>query len=140
MLPPPTTGVAEGLRNSEAFKRSCTLFENGHSTEEVLEAMNGWNLSNSPPLDHKELARTVKSAERHVARMVSAGGNFVDWRDNRGGAEALMDHLLKLDLTGFNAKGNAPVTEAKEEMIRQGKSDLERWLTDVVEDEVNYAN
>lgn len=66
--------------------------------------------------------------------------NFVDWRDNRGGAEALMDHLLKLDLTDFNAKGNAPVTEAKEEMIRQGKSDLERWLTDVVEDEISVRS
>lgn len=403
-----TTGVAEGSRNNEAFKRSCTLFENGHSTDEVMKAMNGWNLSNSPPLDHKELARTVKSAEKRFAQMATAGNsdidhivatlnekyawvvkhscvyrfehcdfvsieklrnqyantkikmnvgdsiksvtyadvwhrsakrrqhlnvdfmpgkpkifeekinqwegwgaearpgditpwnemldhvfagdtamrhwfeqwlayplqypgtklttavvlwsikqgvgksmigetmcriygdhgkiitavelhsgfnnwmraaqfilgeensssdrradsnklkvlitsdrvylnekyqpaidtkncanfmftsnhadafyledadrryfvweikaerkpdafyaNFVDWRDNRGGAEALMDHLLKLDLSDFNAKGNAPITEAKEEMIRQGKSDLERWLTDVVEDEIS---
>lgn len=410
-LSPLTTGVAEGSRNNEAFKRSCTLFENGHSTDEVMEAMNGWNLSNSPPLTPRELARTVKSAEKRVARMVSTGSaeiehivdmlnkkyawvrkhscvyrfehcdfvnieklrqeyantkikmnvgdsikwvtyadvwhrspnrrqhlnidfmpgkpkifeekinqwegwgaearpgditpwnemldhvfagnaamrcwfeqwlayplqhpgtklttavvlwsikqgvgksmigetmcriygehgkiitavelhsgfnnwmraaqfilgeensssdrradsnklkvlitsdrvylnekyqpaidtkncanfmftsnhadafyledadrryfvweikaerkpdafyaNFVDWRDNRGGAEALMDHLLKLDLTDFNAKGNAPVTEAKEEMIRQGKSDLERWLTDVVEDEISVRS
>ena len=406
-----TTGVAEGSRNNEAFKRSCTLFENGHSADEVMEAMNGWNLSNSPPLEHKELARTVKSAEKHVARAATAGGsdidhivdmlnqkyawvvkhscvyrfkhrdfvsieklrqqyantkikmnvgdsikwvtyadvwhrsakrrqhlnvdfmpgkpkifeekinqwegwgaearpgditpwnemldhvfagdaamrhwfeqwlayplqhpgtklttavvlwsikqgvgksmigetmcriygehgkiitavelhsgfnnwmraaqfilgeensssdrradsnklkvlitsdrvylnekyqpaidtkncanfmftsnhadafyledadrrffvweikadrkpdafyaNFVEWRDNRGGTEALMDHLLKLDLTDFNAKGNAPVTEAKEEMIRQGKSDLERWLTDAVEDEISVRS
>ncbi len=410
-LSPLTTGVAEGSRNNEAFKRSCTLFENGLSTDEVMEAMNGWNLSNSPPLTPRELARTVKSAEKRVARMVSTGSaeiehivdmlnkkyawvrkhscvyrfehcdfvnieklrqeyantkikmnvgdsikwvtyadvwhrspnrrqhlnidfmpgkpkifeekinqwegwgaearpgditpwnemldhvfagnaamrcwfeqwlayplqhpgtklttavvlwsikqgvgksmigetmcriygehgkiitavelhsgfnnwmraaqfilgeensssdrradsnklkvlitsdrvylnekyqpaidtkncanfmftsnhadafyledadrryfvweikaerkpdafyaNFVDWRDNRGGAEALMDHLLKLDLTDFNAKGNAPVTEAKEEMIRQGKSDLERWLTDVVEDEISVRS
>lgn len=408
---PLTTGVAEGSRNNEAFKRSCTLFENGHSTDEVMEAMNGWNLSNNPPLDPRELARTVKSAEKHVARTATAGSsdidsivnmlnekyawvvkhscvyrfehcdfvsieklrqqyantkikmnvgdsikwvtyadvwhrsakrrqhlnvdfmpgkpkifdekinqwegwgaearpgditpwnemldhvfagdaamrswferwlayplqhpgtklttavvlwsikqgvgksmigetmcriygehgkiitavelhsgfnnwmraaqfilgeensssdrradsnklkvlitsdrvylnekyqpaidtkncanfmftsnhadafyledadrryfvweikaerkpdafyaNFVDWRDNRGGAEALMDHLLKLDLTGFSAKGNAPITEAKEEMIRQGKSDLERWLTDVVEDEISVRS
>lgn len=408
---PLTTGVAEGARNNEAFKRSCTLFENGHSTDEVMEAMKGWNLSNNPPLDQKELSRTVKSAERHVARMATAGSsdidhivdmlnekyawvvkhshvyrfehcdfvsieklrqqyantkikmnvgdsikwvtyadvwhrspnrrqhlnvdfmpgkpkifeekinqwegwgaearpsditpwnemldhvfagdaamrrwfeqwlayplqypgtklttavvlwsikqgvgksmigetmcriygehgkiitavelhsgfnnwmraaqfilgeensssdrradsnklkvlitsdrvylnekyqpaidtkncanfmftsnhadafyledadrryfvweikaerkpdafyaNFVDWRDNRGGAEALMDHLLKLDLSDFNAKGNAPITEAKEEMIRQGKSDLERWLTDVVEDEISVRS
>lgn len=408
---PLTTGVAEGARNNEAFKRSCTLFENGHSTDEVMEAMNGWNLSNNPPLDPKELARTVKSAEKRVARMATAVSteidhivdmlnqkyawvvkhscvyrfehcdfvsieklrqqyantkikmnvgdsikwvtyadvwhrsakrrqhlnvdfmpgkpkifeekinqwegwgaearpgditpwnemldhvfagdaamrrwfeqwlayplqhpgtklttavvlwsikqgvgksmigetmcriygehgkiitavelhsgfnnwmraaqfilgeensssdrradsnklkvlitsdrvylnekyqpaidtkncanfmftsnhadafyledadrryfvweikaerkpdafyaNFVDWRDNRGGAEALMDYLLKLELSDFNAKGNAPVTEAKEEMIRQGKSDLERWLTDVVEDEVSVRS
>lgn len=64
---------------------------------------------------------------------------FVDWRDNGGGTAALMDHLLKLDLTGFNPKGNAPQTAAKAEMIRQSKSDLERWLADVFEDEISIT-
>ncbi len=60
--------------------------------------------------------------------------NFIDWRDNLGGLAALMDHLMNLDLTGFLPKGNAPETEAKQEMIRQSKTDVERWLTDVLED------
>lgn len=59
---------------------------------------------------------------------------FIDWRDNHGGLSALMSHLLNLDLAGFSPKGNAPVTEAKREMIRQSKTDLERWLSDVLED------
>lgn len=60
--------------------------------------------------------------------------NFIDWRDKRGGLAALMDHLQRLDLTGFLPKGNAPMTEAKLEMIRQSKSDVERWLSDALED------
>ncbi|WP_296892366.1 DUF5906 domain-containing protein [Thiobacillus sp.] len=60
--------------------------------------------------------------------------DFIDWRDKRGGLAALMEHLQRIDLTGFQPKGNAPMTEAKEEMIRQSKSDVERWLSDALED------
>ena len=60
--------------------------------------------------------------------------DFIDWRDNFSGLNALMDHLQKVDLTGFSPKGNAPATDAKAEMIRQSKSDLERWLIDARED------
>lgn len=59
---------------------------------------------------------------------------FIHWRDNCGGLAALMEHLQRVDLTGFQPKGNAPMTAAKEEMIRQSKSDVERWLGDVLED------
>lgn len=59
---------------------------------------------------------------------------FVEWRDDPNGIGALMDYLLKLDLTGFLPKGNAPVTEAKRDMIRNSKTDLERWLEETLED------
>lgn len=59
---------------------------------------------------------------------------FVAWRDERGGLAALMDHLLTVDLTGFSFKDNAPVTEAKKEMISFSKTDIERWLAEVLED------
>lgn len=62
--------------------------------------------------------------------------NFIDWRDKRGGLAALMDHLQRIDLTSFLPKGNAPMTDAKLEMIRQSKSDVERWLSDALEDGV----
>ena len=61
-------------------------------------------------------------------------GAFIDWRDNRGGLAALMEHLSNLDLTGFSYKGNAPLTDAKREMIVTSKSDVERWLAEVTED------
>lgn len=61
-------------------------------------------------------------------------GNFVRWRDEEGGLAALMAHLLTVDLTGFLPKVNAPVTEAKMEMIQQSKSDVERWMTECLDD------
>jgi hypothetical protein len=50
---------------------------------------------------------------------------FVDWRDNQGGLAALMAHFVGRDLTSFNPKANAPMTEAKLDMIAQGHTDIE---------------
>lgn len=44
------------------------------------------------------------------------------------GIEALFAYLLSLDLTGFDPKGHAPVTEAKRDMIDGGRSDLASWV------------
>jgi len=52
---------------------------------------------------------------------------FTSWRDN-GGQAALLHFLLKLDISEFNAKAPAPMSSAKQEMIDDNKSDLERWL------------
>lgn len=64
-------------------------------------------------------------------------GKFIDWRDNRGGLSAMMHHLQNIDLTGFDPKANALVTEAKREMIHQSKSELERWFGETLEDETS---
>lgn len=60
---------------------------------------------------------------------------FVDWRDKQGGAAALMHYLANLDLTGFESKGNAPMTESKLDMIRHSKSEVERWVSEVLDSE-----
>jgi hypothetical protein len=60
--------------------------------------------------------------------------DFADWRDNRGGREALMHHFKTLDLTGFNPKAPAPMTSAKLAMLETSRSDLERWLAELTED------
>jgi hypothetical protein len=65
--------------------------------------------------------------------------DFIDWRDNQGGLSVLMHHLMTTDLTGFSPKDNAPVTEAKREMILQSKTELERWLQDATEDAIAVA-
>jgi hypothetical protein len=52
---------------------------------------------------------------------------FTSWRD-KGGQEALLHFLLNLDISEFNAKAPAPMSSAKQEMIDDNKSDLERWL------------
>lgn len=56
---------------------------------------------------------------------------FLNWRSN-GGLSHLLHYLQQIDLTGFDPKGRAPVTEAKRDMIEAGRSDLDRWALDVV--------
>ena len=53
---------------------------------------------------------------------------FVEWRDGEGGLQALMHYFMTVDLTGFNPKAHALITDAKQAMIEVGRSDVERWL------------
>lgn len=52
-----------------------------------------------------------------------------------GGAAKAARWLLQRDVSGFNAKGRAPDTAAKEAMQRASRSVLEEWLETSVEDE-----
>ena len=69
----------------------------------------------------------------HIARHVDFANDATfwrgrwDWVDN-GGAEAIYDHLLGLDMAGFDPKGVPPHTEAKDTMIGLGMSDKEQWV------------
>ena len=56
---------------------------------------------------------------------------FMKWLDEEGGAEALMDYFLNLDLTGFDPGAPAPVTAAKLEMIDHAKSDVGAFVQDL---------
>lgn len=56
---------------------------------------------------------------------------FIGWRDG-GGIAHLLHHLLHLDISGFDPKGRAPVTQSKKDMIEASRSDLERWCYDIV--------
>jgi hypothetical protein len=60
---------------------------------------------------------------------------YVGWRDAPGGMSALMDHLLKVDLSGFDPYGHAPLSKAKAEMVEQSKTEAERWITDILTDD-----
>lgn len=50
------------------------------------------------------------------------------WYKSDAGASALYHHLMTLDLTGFNPRGKAPMTQAKEEMIESSRSVLANWV------------
>jgi hypothetical protein len=52
---------------------------------------------------------------------------FTSWRDN-GGQQALLHFLLNLGIGEFNAKSPAPMSSAKQEMIDDNMSDVERWF------------
>jgi hypothetical protein len=51
---------------------------------------------------------------------------------NSIGPSAVYDHLLRIDLTGFNPRGHAMYTRFKGEMINIGKSDLAMWVSNIV--------
>ncbi len=61
----------------------------------------------------------------------SAAKEFVAWRD-RGGLPALLHFLQKLDIGGFNPKAPAPMTEAKQQMVEDNRSDLEGWVAELM--------
>lgn len=45
-----------------------------------------------------------------------------------GGARALFDYFLNMDLTGFSAEAKAPTTRSKVDMIDNGRSDIGAWV------------
>lgn len=57
--------------------------------------------------------------------------DFVKWRDN-GGLPALLHFLLQHDLSGFNPKAPAPMTDAKQQMVQDNRSDLENWVAELM--------
>jgi hypothetical protein len=60
--------------------------------------------------------------------------NYAHWRDN-GGLAALHYFLInQVDLTNFNPKAPAPLTDAKKAMTSAGRSGLEQWMCDKFED------
>lgn len=57
--------------------------------------------------------------------------SYMKWLDN-GGAEAVFDYLLNLDLGDFNPAAPAYRTAAKERMINTGRSDLGSWVRQLI--------
>lgn len=57
--------------------------------------------------------------------------DYMLWLDS-GGAAAVFDYLLKLDLGDFNPAGKAYQTAAKDRMIDDVKSDLGSWVSQLM--------
>lgn len=51
-----------------------------------------------------------------------------DLHPGASGPSALFDYLLNVDLTGFEPRGHAPMTDAKREMMQNTRSDLGSWV------------
>lgn len=65
-------GVEQGRRNSSLASYAGHLFSMGFSFQDVLQACLIWNGRNTPPLDEKEVERTVQSIYRtHIRNLVS---------------------------------------------------------------------
>lgn len=62
----------------------------------------------------------------------------VSWLES-GGYAHVLHLLLHYDLTGFNAKGHAPMTDDKLELITIGRSEVEQYIRDVIDGEGDKA-
>lgn len=60
---------------------------------------------------------------------------YADIMDNKipNSSGAVRAYLMQRDLTDFNPKGRAPMTESKREFLASGGSPLERWLKESVD-------
>jgi hypothetical protein len=61
----------------------------------------------------------------------SVAKEFIAWKNN-GGLEALLYFLQHLNLADFDPKAPAPVTESKNEMIADNKTELETWVCSIM--------
>jgi hypothetical protein len=103
---------------------------------EMRNVMNFLFTSNHPDAFHlEEHDRRFFVWEIKASRLEDEFyARFVDWRDHNGGLAALMHHFLTLDISTFDPKANAPITEAKREMISHSRTDIERWLNESLDD------
>lgn len=97
---------------------------------EVPDCINYYFTSNHP--DSFFLEDDDRRFFIHEVKGNPLSGAFYDeydkWMRSSAGPSALFEHLLKLPLKGFEPKGHAPVTDAKREMIDNGRSDLGAWV------------
>jgi Family of unknown function (DUF5906)/Primase C terminal 1 (PriCT-1) len=106
----------------------------------VFEQPNLMNLlftSNHPDAFH--LDGNDRRMFVHAANVTPLSADFYEkygiWINSVEGQAALMDHMMHVDLTGFNPQGHAPHTAARAEMIEMSKSDVERFASEVFTDD-----
>lgn len=68
-----------------------------------------------------------------VIRDKSVWDAYWQWVED-GGAEALFDYLLEVDMTGFDPHGHAPMTEWKEVVTDATRGAMEKWVRELWED------
>ncbi len=61
------------------------------------------------------------------------GRLIMAWARSVEGRRALAYHLLNVDVTGFNPRAPAPITDAKAAMIETTRTDLGNWVTHLKE-------
>lgn len=91
--------------------------------------------------NHEDAIHLVAQDRRFFVVEVTTGkksdafyDSFINWRDS-GGYAALHHHLItQVSLLGFNPTAPAPTTNAKQQMIAAGRSSLEQWMIDALED------
>ncbi|MBU1170283.1 MAG: bifunctional DNA primase/polymerase [Proteobacteria bacterium] len=84
--------VTEGMRNDTLAKLAGSWISKGLDDEEVIILAKAWNENNTPPLDEKELIRTVKSIrKRHQTHHPIV---IPETESEKGGGKNIPDTLL----------------------------------------------
>jgi hypothetical protein len=91
--------------------------------------------------NHEDAVHLDNHSRRYFVAEIKAApllpqfyADFARWRDG-GGLAALHYHLVNdVDLNGFDPKARPPVTAAQKAMIAAGRSELEQWMADALED------
>jgi hypothetical protein len=74
-----------------------------------------------------EIPQTERLSDEFYAK-------FAVWKDSAEGIAALHYHLLhEVDMTGFHPHAAAPMTASKELMIEINRSELDRWVRDLID-------
>jgi hypothetical protein len=84
--------------------------------------------------NHSNAVYIDRHARRFFVLHVKAGclppsfyKSFVKWRDS-GGLAVLYHRMLKMDLSGFDAKGHAPRTRDREAMVAVNRTQVQHWV------------
>jgi hypothetical protein len=83
--------------------------------------------------DDDRRCAVIKFGERGRNHDKKFWKEYHDWMDDTGAA-AVYDYLLKVDLSDFDPKGDAPFTEDKGEMIRATRRVDEQWVDKLYDD------
>ncbi len=100
----------------------------------IRDCANYYFTSNHPDPIHVERDdRRFFIHEVTSARLTeSFAAEIVQWAYHGTGPENLMHRMLTLDLGDFNPSASAPLTRDREEMIRDSGSELDGWISDVL--------
>lgn len=93
------------------------------------------------PLDPGGLNRrylVIKAPDAREYAETWYTGTLNTWRREGGGSEAVHYRLLNLKLNGFDPNGDAPHTQAKDDVVEVGQSRVEAWCADI-ENKIDYA-
>ena len=80
--------------------------------------------------EHDRRFWVVEGPRERAPEQLTRG--FGVWLENDGLA-GLLSYLLDFDASSFNPRAPAPMTFSKQEMIEDNKSDLERWLSGILQ-------
>lgn len=135
-------GLANKLKNM-ITRRSVTINIKNRKTYAVRDCINYYFASN------REDALYIENSDRRYfvhnvkqRTMVKEEYDAVrHWWDKEGGAEKVFHYLQnEVDLTGFSPTAPAPVTAAKHEMTIVGRSEVEDWAADLIQNPDSILN